>query len=100
MTSVRSLRAVWRGSLAAVLRGNLMSSALGLVAGLVLAQRYLNPTGRGLLAIALAWSGIAIWPFSASGSGTHRPTSLRGIPTGTVRSSARALHLSVISTAL
>ena len=53
------LRRLWRGNLAAILRGNLMNSLLGLIAGLVLAK-FLAPEGRGLLAIALAWPSIAL----------------------------------------
>ena len=60
--SRRQVRTLWRGNFAAILRGNVINSLLGLTAGLVLAK-VLEPDGRGLLAIALAWSGIALVVF-------------------------------------
>lgn len=52
-------RRLWRGDLASILRGNVGLTVLGLAAGLLMA-RVLEPEGRGLLAIALVWPGIAV----------------------------------------
>lgn len=60
-------RRLWRGNLASILRGNIGIAILGLAAGLVLA-RVLEPDGRGLLAIALVWPGIAVVLFGLPGN--------------------------------
>lgn len=56
MSRVRRLA---RSSFATVFAGNVATSALGLVTGLVLAK-LLSPTGRGELAIALVWPALGL----------------------------------------